>query len=109
MTTTHGIDFRHGLVDISMSILGCECGESFSTVSSDLIAADARNAAEHAVHADFMAEMDANWTITEAAHPDCTDCAELKKPAVTHARAMGSIGCTYTDRGHSCTANRADH
>ena len=38
MTTTHGIDFRHGLVDISMSILGCECGESFSTVSSDLIA-----------------------------------------------------------------------
>ena len=56
-----------------------------------------------------MHEMDANWIITEAAHADCTDCTELKKPAVTHARAMGSIGCTYTERGHSCTAHRADH
>ncbi|SMY01210.1 hypothetical protein [Brevibacterium aurantiacum] len=108
-TGTHSIANEYGLVDIGMAILTCECGKTFSTLfTSEPIAAASRNIADHAEHAAFMSEMDANRAIDDLAHPDCTRCTDLKESAVIHARAMGSIGCTYTDTGHSCTARRAD-
>lgn len=109
-TGTHAIASEYGLIDIGLAILTCECGKTFSTLfTSEPIAAASRNIADHAEHAAFMHEMDTNWRTDDLAHPHCTACADLKASAVIQARVMGSIGCTFTDSGHSCTARRADH
>lgn len=96
-----------GLAPISeILIVECTCGEEMSTYCIDRAASAKALAAEHASHAASMHETETKWTITESLHPDCTGCAALKESAVIHARAIGSIGATYTANDHSCTVTR---
>lgn len=86
--------------------LECTCGEEMSTYCTDRPTSSGALAAEHAAHVASILETETAWTITKTTHPDCTDCTTLKESAVIHARATGSIGCTYTTNDHSCTVAR---
>lgn len=55
------------------------------------------------------------WAITDVSHPalrgvsdDCDECLALANDAISHAKATGSTGSSYSIKGgHSVTVTRA--